>query len=205
MLARRSIRDDRFVRAPLLLGLVVLLAIGGFALWPRDAKRAPDACGATTAAPWQSGLQEAGQTTLCLVNRERTAMGLPALRENQLLSQASVEHSQDMVRRDYFEHTSVDGRSVGDRLRAIGYSRGISASAGENIAYGVGPKATPASIVRAWMKSPGHRADILRPAFTEIGIGIALGAPEVGAQKQSRSATYTTDFGGAIDPSLPNG
>jgi uncharacterized protein YkwD len=100
---------------------------------------------------------------------------------------------------------TLDGRSVGDRLRAIGYQRGVSGSAGENIAYGVGDKSTPASIVRAWMRSPGHRADILRPAFTEIGIGISLGAPEVLDRNPQNSATYTTDFGGVVDPSLPNG
>jgi uncharacterized protein YkwD len=55
------------------------------------------------------------------------------------------------------------------------------------------------------MNSPGHRADILRRSFTEIGIGIATGAPELPAQKQPDSATYTTDFGGVPDPSLPNG
>jgi uncharacterized protein YkwD len=55
------------------------------------------------------------------------------------------------------------------------------------------------------MHSPGHRADILRASFTEIGIGIATGAPGVSRAKQFDSATYTTDFGGVPDPSLPNG
>lgn len=187
---------------------VSLLTLGGvlFALWPRDSSSGPgDPCGAISGRPAQIGTAAAGVATLCLVNRERTSRGLPALRENGLLDAASAEHSKDMVGADYFEHTTPDGRSVGDRLRAIGYQRGVSASAGENIAYGVGDLATPAAIVRAWMHSPGHRADILRPAFTEIGIGVALGAPEVGAGEQGDSATYTTDFGGVIDPSLPDG
>lgn len=147
----------------------------------------------------------AGQATICLVNRERTQRGLPPLRQNGLLTAASAEHSQDMVRRDYFEHTTPDGHTLGDRLRAIGYARGVSASAGENIAYGVGFRSTPAHIVDSWMHSPGHRADILRPSFTEIGIGIALGAPEVPDRDKEDSATYTTDFGGVVDPSLPSG
>jgi uncharacterized protein YkwD len=155
--------------------------------------------------PSETGLDAAGQATVCLLNRERTQRGLPALRINQLLSAASLEHSRDMVERRYFEHTTPDGRNVGDRLRAIGYSRGVSASAGENIAYGFGAKSTPESIVQTWMHSPGHRADILRPAFTEIGIGITAGAPELPPAKQADSATYTTDFGGVVDPSLPNG
>jgi len=91
------------------------------------------------------------------------------------------------------------------RLRAVGYSRGVSASTGENIAYGFGAASTPAAIVRIWMNSPSHREDILRPAFTEIGIGIAPGAPELPDAKQADSATYTTDFGGVVDPSLGNG
>jgi uncharacterized protein YkwD len=184
---------------------VLLVAAATYALWPRDSNHRLDPCGAVDERPQQSGLQAASDATVCLVNRERTSRGLPALRENSLLSQASKEHSDEMVRINYFEHTSPDGRSVGDRLRAVGYSRGFSASGGENIAYGVGGKGTPASIVKAWMHSPGHRADILRPAFTEIGIGIALGAPEVPRGVQGESATYTTDFGGVVDPSLPNG
>jgi uncharacterized protein YkwD len=184
---------------------VLLVAAATYALWPRTSHERADPCGAIDQRPQQSGLQAAADATVCLVNRERTSRGLPALRENALLSQASQEHSDEMVRLDYFEHTSPDGRSVGDRLRAVGYSRGFSASGGENIAYGVGAKGTPASIVKAWMHSPGHRADILRPAFTEIGIGIAVGAPEVARAIQAQGATYTTDFGGVVDPSLPNG
>ena len=181
---------------------VLTLAAATFAAWPRGSEtRAPDPCGATSAKPAEIGLVAAGRSTLCLVNRARTQRGLTPLRENGVLSAASLEHSGDMVRGHYFEHTSPDGRSVGDRLRAVGYSRGFSASAGENIAFGVGAKSTPASIVDAWMRSPGHRADILRPAFTEIGVGIALGVPS----GKTDGATYTTDFGGVVDPSLPQG
>jgi uncharacterized protein YkwD len=176
------------------------------ALWPRaSTPAAAGPCGTTDQPPSKVGLDSAGEATVCLVNRERAQRGLPPLGQNALLDAASTEHSQDMVRRNYFEHATPDGRSVGDRLRAIGYQRGVSASAGENIAYGVGEESTPASIVQAWMHSPGHRADILRPAFTEIGIGIALGAPEVSDRNPQNSATYTTDFGGVVDPSLPDG
>jgi uncharacterized protein YkwD len=194
------------VRPALLIAGLLSLAFAGLALWPRDDPAGPaDPCGATTAKPSAETIAAAGEATICLVNRERTKRGLPALRPNSLLTAASAEHSADMVRHNYFEHTSWDGRTLGDRLRAVGYARGVSASAGENIAYGVGMRSTPAHIVKAWMHSPGHRADILRPAFTEIGIGIALGAPEVEERDKDDSATYTTDFGGAVDPSLPTG
>jgi uncharacterized protein YkwD len=195
-----------FMRPLYIVAALLAAAAALVALWPRSDKPvAAGPCGTTDQPPSKTGLDSAGRATVCLVNRERTQHGLPPLRQNRLLDTASAEHSQDMVRRDYFEHATPDGRSVGDRLRAIGYQRGVSASAGENIAYGVGKKSTPVAIVRAWMNSPGHRADILRPSFNEIGIGIALGAPEVLDRNPQHSATYTTDFGGVIDPSLPNG
>jgi uncharacterized protein YkwD len=177
---------------------LALLTVVGVALWPRDADPRPrDPCGAVGAA---------GRATVCLVNRERAERRLPPLRENPLLAEASLQHSRDMVERRYFEHSTPEGRTVGDRLRAVGYAQGRSASAGENIAWGRGREATPEQIVRAWMLSPGHKADILRPAFTEIGIGIAIGVPlERSGAAGSDGATYTTDFGGVMDPSLPAG
>jgi uncharacterized protein YkwD len=193
------------VRAAALIAGVLTLGAAAFALWPRDSGTPTDACGATDVQPSAAGASAAGQATICLLNRERTERGLPPLRENNLLSAASLEHSLDMVRRRYFEHTSPDGSDVRDRLRAVGYSRGVSASTGENIAYGFAGDSTPAAIVRIWMNSPPHRADILRRTFTEIGIGIAPGAPELPLEKQADSATYTTDFGGIFDPSLQNG
>src|SRR2546423_1519821 len=63
---------------------------------------------------------------------------------------------------------------------------------GENIAWGSLQYSTPASIVKMWMHSPGHRANILRAGFRDIGIGIARGAPQAGVHG---AATYTTDFG----------
>ena len=195
----------RLVRAAVLVVSVLTIGVVAVLLWPRDSTRSPDACGPVDVKPSAIGAAAAGTATICLLNRERTQRGLAPLSENALLDAASLEHSQDMVRRGYFEHTAPDGRDVRDRLRAVGYSRGFSASTGENIAYGFDAESTPAAIVRLWMNSPSHRADILRPAFREIGIGIAAGAPELPAQKQAQSATYTTDFGGVVDSSLQNG
>jgi uncharacterized protein YkwD len=193
------------VRATLIVVSLLTAGIAAVVVSSRGSDAPRDPCGATTAKPSTTGLDAAAQVTVCLINRERTRRGLPALRVNALLSQASLEHSQDMVRQRYFEHTSLDGRTVGDRIRASGYARGVSASGGENIAFGFGRESTPAAIVQLWMHSPGHRADILRASFTEIGIGIATGAPDLPDFKQSDSATYTTDFGGVPDPSLPSG
>ena len=99
-----------------------------------------------------------------------------------------------MVRRDYFSHTSPSGASFVDRIRRSGYLSGaFTWMVGENLAWGAGSMSSPAQTVRAWMRSPGHRENILTGRFVHIGIGIARGAPaSVGGIP---AATYTTDFG----------
>jgi uncharacterized protein YkwD len=97
-----------------------------------------------------------------------------------------------MVERTYFDHDTQGGPDMAARILRTGYARNQGWSLGENIAWGTGDLGTAGSIQRAWMESPGHRANILRPQFREIGIGIAVGAPVPGGDE---GATYTTDFG----------
>jgi uncharacterized protein YkwD len=131
------------------------------------------------------------RATLCVLNAKRAGHDLGALRLNRRLSTAARRHSRAMVRERFFSHDSPNGASFVDRIRATGYLEGAQGwSLGENIAYGSGSRSTPRSIARAWMNSPGHRANILSESFREIGIGIASGTP-VG----TGGATYTTDFG----------
>src|SRR4051794_4823026 len=106
MLTRRP-STGMIERVRAVVVLVSLLTLGAvtYAAWPRDSQTRSDPCGATEAKPAEIGLVSAGRATLCLVNRERAARGLQALRENGLLSAASLEHSTDMVRGHYFEHT----------------------------------------------------------------------------------------------------
>lgn len=129
-------------------------------------------------------MKAANKATLCLLNAERRKHHLRPLRENRKLDSAARGHSRSMVRHHYFGHGDFAGR-----IRRAGYH---GWTLGENIAWGSLQWSTPAAIVKMWMHSPGHRANILRPQFREIGIGIAVGAPERGV---SGAATYTTDFG----------
>ena len=141
----------------------------------------------------QASKRALASATVCLVNGERAERGLRPLRVNRRLSRAARVHARDMVRRDYFAHDSLSGDSFVDRIRRAGYLRGPRAwVVGENLAWGSGNRSTPASIVRAWMNSPGHRANILQRRFREIGIGLVLGAPE---NAGGPAATYATDFG----------
>ena len=77
-----------------------------------------------------------------------------------------------MVANRYFDHQSRDGRDVVDRIRATGYIPSDRRwTVGENLAWGTGTLATPRNIVAAWMNSQGHRENILRAEFREIGFG----------------------------------
>ena len=100
-----------------------------------------------------------------LTNKERANQGLPALAMDQPLMAAAREKSQDMKDHNYFSHTSPTFGSPFDRLKALGISY---KSAGENIAKG---QTSAAQVVEAWMNSEGHRANILNPEFTHIGVG----------------------------------
>ncbi|MFJ9623156.1 sigma-70 family RNA polymerase sigma factor [Streptomyces sp. NPDC101181] len=100
-----------------------------------------------------------------LVNAERAKEGCGPVSVNEKLNTAAQRHSADMAARDYFSHTSPDGTDPGDRITAAGYRW---STYGENIAKG---QRTPADVMRSWMDSPGHRANILNCSFKEIGVG----------------------------------
>ena len=168
------------------------LLISAFAAAP-DASAAT-ACGAAADRnPAVSSTAAAERATLCLLNRERRAHGLGRLAANGQLRVAGARHALDMVRRDYFSHTAPGGISFVSRIKDTSYIRPDSGwTVGENLAWGAGRAASPRSIVRQWMNSPGHRANILKPGYRQIGIAIVRGVPVGGA---GSGATYATEFG----------
>ena len=102
-----------------------------------------------------------------LVNLERQKNGLDPLKEDWQLSRVARYKSEDMRDRGYFSHTSPTYGSPFEMMKSFGVSY---KSAGENIAKG---QATPEAVVKAWMSSSGHRANILSKSFTHIGVGYA--------------------------------
>lgn len=100
------------------------------------------------------------QTVIALANQERANHGLQPLEWNEQLFKAAQGHSQNMANGDFFEH----GDPV-KRARDEGYP---SDYVGENIAVG---SPTPEKVMAQWMKSPGHRNNILSRDYTEIGVG----------------------------------
>lgn len=105
---------------------------------------------------------------LVLVNEERNRHGLKPLVADEAAAEVARAHSRDMFARSYFSHVTPDGLDPFDRMRA-GRLRYLAA--GENLAL-----ARSLSMAhRGLMESPGHRANILRPAFGRVGIGILDG------------------------------
>ncbi|WP_405542874.1 sigma-70 family RNA polymerase sigma factor [Streptomyces goshikiensis] len=134
---------------------------------PTRTKSTPPKPSAPAPAPAPPGV--AGQV-IALVNKERAAAGCGPLTENSQLRSAAQGQSDDMAARNFFDHTNPDGADPGKRVTAAGYRW---STYGENIARG---QQNADSVMDSWMKSPGHRANILNCAFKEIGVGIHQGA-----------------------------
>jgi uncharacterized protein YkwD len=107
------------------------------------------------------------QAVLAEINHVRGARGLPKLRPDLRLARASRSHVLDLLSRDVFEHGDLEGR-----MRRFG-ARGPRF--GENIAWGAGHRGSAQSLVAMWMRSPRHRANLLRPGWRRVGIGVAAG------------------------------
>jgi uncharacterized protein YkwD len=137
-----------------------------------------------TASPAAAVLTRSETRLLAAMNRARAAHGLAPLQTDATLTRAARAHSLDMLRRGYFAHGNFGARvhAFGARARFLG----------ENLAWGSGSYGSAAHVVRMWLASPDHRANLLRPSFTRVG----LAAP-VGAFAGLPSVTVVTvDFGG---------
>ncbi|MEV6553256.1 sigma-70 family RNA polymerase sigma factor [Streptomyces sp. NPDC051597] len=125
----------------------------------------------TPAVP-KNGLAGQGsdaQQVIALVNGERAKNGCGPVTDNSQLATAAQRHSDNMAAQGFFDHTGPSGAGPGERIHAAGYQW---STYGENIARG---QRTPADVMKSWMNSPGHRANILNCAFKELGVGIHSG------------------------------
>lgn len=167
--ARRTLQDPAFTQAGL---AYVTGGRTGDTYWT-----------ALWARPLAAGDLDRTRTEVVeLTNGERRRAGLPPLAVDPLLTAAAQAHSADMVARDFYSHTAPEGSQPWDRAAAAGSAR---RTIGENIACG---QRSPAEVVDGWINSPGHRANILEPGFTHIGVGFAGGG---------RAGTYWTQLFGA--------
>ncbi|MDI6100287.1 CAP domain-containing protein [Actinoplanes sp. NEAU-A12] len=148
---------------------------------------APAAVGAATmiASPAEAAPAKASEQALQtevnrLTNIERTSHGCPALAVNAQLTEAARGHSGWMAQSGKFSHTGRSGSSFVTRVKAAGYTK----PSAENIAWGY---RSASAVVDGWMKSPGHRANILNCKSKTVGVGVVYTA--------SGTPYYTQNFG----------
>ena len=119
------------------------------------------------------------------INRVRVAHGLHALSFDPVLSRAALAHSRSMAATGVFAHGSFRTRML--RFRVTG------PFVGENLAWGAGSFGSPQGIVTAWLHSPEHRANLLRPGFSRVGLGELTAARFQGV---AGANVVTADFAG---------
>ena len=129
-----------------------------------------------------------------LVNEERSNASLNPVESDGQLETVAENHSESMAVNDFFGHQDpTDGSSPRDRIDEVGYDW---STFGENVASGY---STPEEVMNGWMNSPGHRANILNPDFTEIGIGYEFLENDTGSVNYNHY--WTQVFGTPIDAS----
>jgi uncharacterized protein YkwD len=148
---------------------------------------APAAAGAALmiAGPAQAAPTKASETTLQteinrLINIQRTNHGCAALKTDAKLTVAARGHSAFMAQTGKFSHTGRSNSNFVARSKAAGYTK----PSAENIAWGY---RTAAQVVDGWMKSPGHRTNILNCRSKTVGVGAVFSA--------NGTPYYTQDFG----------
>ena len=117
-----------------------------------------------------------------LTNADRSARGLGVLQSDPLLDQAAQEKAQDMAAGGYFAHVSPSGKTPWYWLNQMGYQY---AYAGENLAVDF---VDSSEVETAWMNSPSHRDNIVRPEYTRIGMAVAQG------MYQGKQATFVVEL-----------
>ena len=112
-------------------------------------------------------LSQSERSLLGAVNDVRAAHNLRPLQVDQKLLATARGYSATMIQQDVFTHGAFSERLAGSGARGPAF--------GENLAWGTGRLAGARNIVRLWMESPGHRANLLRPGWTRVGIGARVG------------------------------
>jgi uncharacterized protein YkwD len=174
----------------------ILSAIAVVASWTLVAGSSASAADCGPVNTEVSGLNQATMESsiTCLINDQRTSHGLAQVTPNGDLHQAALSHSNEMVNQGYFEHTSPSGLTFMDRIEQFGYMNGARTwTVGENLVWGTGPLSTPQALVTAWMNSPPHRENLLRPNFRELGVAAVTGTPI--SRSDSSGVTVSSEYG----------
>ncbi|MBW3609448.1 MAG: phosphoenolpyruvate carboxylase [Actinobacteria bacterium] len=164
----------------------------------RDRSRPPqvpgdEACDGARDPIAAGNLRQAESALRCLTNAVRRQKGLGRLRFDDRLARAAATRSKAMAEANFFGHYGPGDSSVRTAVRGTGWiPKGKSWLLGENIAWAEQGAATPARIMRGWLDSSTHRANILNRYFEEVGLGVVAAVPKKGA---AAGGTVTQIFG----------
>jgi uncharacterized protein YkwD len=155
-----------------LASLIVLALAPGAGAAPRKPLIAPPA-----ACPGQNNLEAPTEAQLqamrCMTDFARRQAGLSSLVGTTALDASAQSKVLDVLSCNSFSHSAC-GREFTYWMRATGYISEHCWRAGENLAWGVGEMGTVRAIFQAWMRSPGHRRNILG-SYTDLGLGFEVG------------------------------
>lgn len=149
--------------------VAVALVAGVAALAGAPVASAAD-CADADLHPAQIGIARTTTAIRCLVDHERVVAGLSPLAPDDRVRLAAQRYAEDMAVRQFFAHDSPEGTDPGDRLQAAGFRWNAY---GENIAAG---QESAREVTTAWLASPGHCRNVMTPAFSVAGYGVAFGA-----------------------------
>lgn len=136
------------------------------------------------------------ETLLLLeVNSVRRSHGLRPLKASPRLERAALAHTRSMLTLGYFAHQSFDGTSFSDRVKRFYPARNKGWTVGENLAMFGGVTPSARQVVRAWLASPGHRANLLRPFFREAGFAVLQHPSPGGVFEGAPTVLVTLDLG----------
>ncbi|MCW3063897.1 MAG: SCP-like extracellular [Solirubrobacterales bacterium] len=179
----------------------LILLVAAATLVPASASAAPSlpaaallapasACSGQSSASAPAAAQEAAMA--CLVDYARRRAGVPGLRRSRLLTRAAAGKAHDLLSCQQFSHTAC-GRAFTTRIDAAGYRYRL---VGENLALGDAASGTPSVIMRAWLGSAEHRANLLRPSYRDQGIAMRPG----GMPGYPHAHVWVDEFGAPAAP-----
>ena len=175
--------------------ILVCASIGKKKVWIlKPATTSTTTTTTTTLAPTASFDARGWESEILrITNVERQNAGLNPLVSCTRLANSALAHTNRMLEGQFFSHSDPGtGTASGDRIRSTGYFDSSNGwGYGENIAMGY---SSPNATMVGWMNSPGHRANILNPSFTHLGVGVNIGKWDVWYRSV---ATQNFGYGGS--------
>lgn len=150
-------------------------------------------CSGANALPGEITARKARNNVICLINKKRAKRDQHRLDKTRSLNKAARDHSKYMEQHSCFAHQCLGELGLLGRILDTAYLPcNCSWGIGENVGWGSDRLGTPRQIVRAWMRSDRHRANILNGDFRDIGVGVVRGTP---SDPNANGGIYTADFG----------